>query len=82
MSVTPIVELRFGTTPYYDVLSIEIKKKKYNFINVFFFQNCYLHVTAKRSGLERKLLISYVTSSNSIKAFIFLPFQNVLNIFS
>lgn len=28
MSVTPIVELRFGTTPYYDVLSIEIKKKE------------------------------------------------------
>lgn len=27
MSVTPIVELRFGTPPYYDVLSIEIKKK-------------------------------------------------------
>lgn len=28
MSVTPIVELRFGTPPYYDVLSIEIKKKE------------------------------------------------------
>lgn len=48
----------------------------------FFSKNCCLHVTAKRSGLERKLLISYVTSSNSIEAFIFLPFQNVLNIFS
>lgn len=37
MSITPIVELRFGTPPYYDVLSIEMKKKmKYNFINVFF----------------------------------------------
>lgn len=28
MSVTPIVELRFGTPPYYDVLSIEIKEKE------------------------------------------------------
>lgn len=26
MSITPIVELRFGTPPYYDVLSIEMKK--------------------------------------------------------
>lgn len=28
MSITPIVELRFGTPPYYDVLSIEMKKNE------------------------------------------------------